>query len=105
MHSICPIYNEEVNIAYFFERLDALERLNPLRGSTYQLLFTNNRSVDGSLAQIDKIRAVHDWVGCLTMSRNHGYQLSVLAGLSTMRADLYMICDVDCEDPRWCMTS
>jgi dolichol-phosphate mannosyltransferase len=33
------------------------------------------------------------------MSRNHGYQLSVLAGLSTMRADLYMICDVDCEDP------
>ena len=66
---------------------------------TYQLLFTNNRSTDGSLAQIDKIRAVHDWVGYLTLSRNHGYQLSVLAGLSTMRADLYMICDVDCEDP------
>jgi dolichol-phosphate mannosyltransferase len=51
------------------------------------------------LAQIDKIRTVHDWVGYLTLSRNHGYQLSVLAGLSTMRADLYMICDVDCEDP------
>jgi dolichol-phosphate mannosyltransferase len=96
---ICPIYNEEQNIAYFFDRIkNALEQLNPLE-YTYQLLFTNNRSVDGSLAQIDTIRAVHDWVGYLTLSRNHGYQLSVLAGLSTMRADLYMICDVDCEDP------
>ncbi len=96
---ICPIYNEEQNIAYFFDRIkNALEQLDPLE-YTYQLLFTNNRSIDGSLAQIDKIRAVHDWVGYLTLSRNHGYQLSVLAGLSTMRADLYMICDVDCEDP------
>jgi dolichol-phosphate mannosyltransferase len=96
---ICPIYNEEQNIAYFFERIKkALEQLDPL-AYAYQLLFTNNRSMDGSLAQIDKIRAAHDWVGYLTMSRNHGYQLSVLAGLSTIRADLYMICDVDCEDP------
>ena len=96
---ICPIYNEEQNIAYFFDRIKkALEQLDPL-AYTYQLVFTNNRSTDGSLAQIDKIRATHDWVGYLTLSRNHGYQLSVLAGLSTMRADLYMICDVDCEDP------
>lgn len=96
---ICPIYNEEPNIAYFFDRIKkALEQLDPL-AYTYQLLFTNNRSTDGSLAQIDRIRATHAWVGYLTLSRNHGYQLSVLAGLSTMRADLYMICDVDCEDP------
>jgi dolichol-phosphate mannosyltransferase len=96
---ICPIYNEEQNIAYFFDRIKkALEQLDPLE-YTYQLLFTNNRSSDDSLAHIDQIRATHDWVGYLTLSRNHGYQLSVLAGLSTMRADLYMICDVDCEDP------
>jgi len=96
---ICPIYNEAQNIPYFFDRIKkSLEQLDPL-AYTYQLLFTNNRSTDGSLAQIDGIRATHDWVGYLTLSRNHGYQLSVLAGLSTMRADLYMICDVDCEDP------
>jgi dolichol-phosphate mannosyltransferase len=77
---ICPVYNEEANIAYFFERIkNALEQLDPLE-YTYQLLFTNNRSVDGSLARIDTIRALHDWVGYLTLSRNHGYQLSVLAG-------------------------
>ena len=35
----------------------------------------------------------------LTLSRNYGYQLSVLAGLSSVNADLYMVCDVDCEDP------
>ena len=96
---ICPIHNEEQNIAYFFERLkktlDALDS----NECTYQLVFTNNRSVDRSLAIVDELRRQHAWVGQVTLSRNHGYQLSVLAGLTLITADLYMICDVDCEDP------
>ena len=96
---VCPVFNEEVNIAYFFERLkNTLEALDPAEYS-YQLLFTNNRSTDTTLSIIDAIRAHHDWVGHITLSRNHGYQLSVLSGISTIAADLYMVCDVDCEDP------
>ena len=96
---ICPVHNEEQNIAYFFERLKkTLESLDPVE-YRYQVLFTNNRSVDRSLAMLEDLQMSHDWVGHLTLSRNHGYQLSVLAGLSTIRADLYMVCDVDCEDP------
>jgi glycosyltransferase involved in cell wall biosynthesis len=96
---ICPIYNEEQNVAYFFDRIkNALAQLDP-REYSYRLLFTNNRSTDDSLARVAELSRAHDWVGYLTLSRNHGYQLSVLAGLSSVAADLYMICDVDCEDP------
>jgi polyisoprenyl-phosphate glycosyltransferase len=96
---ICPIYNEEQNVLYFFDRIkNALAQLDP-REYSFRLLFTNNRSTDNSLAIVAELSRAHDWVGYLTLSRNHGYQLSVLAGLSTVDADLYMICDVDCEDP------
>jgi|GEM_PF-325926 len=96
---ICPVYNEEQNIAFFFDRIKAvLEQLAPAEYS-YRLVFTNNRSTDGTLRLLEQLRHAHDWVGYLTLSRNHGYQLSVLSGLASVRADLYMICDVDCEDP------
>ena len=43
---ICPVYNEEVNIEYFFGRLlPTLEKLDSTRYA-YRLLFTNNRSSD-----------------------------------------------------------
>jgi dolichol-phosphate mannosyltransferase len=96
---ICPVYNEEQNIAFFFERMKAvLEQLDPADYS-YRLVFTNNRSTDGTLPLLEQLRQAHAWVGYLTLSRNHGYQLSVLSGLASVRADLYVICDVDCEDP------
>lgn len=96
---VCPVHNEEENIAHFFSRLkNVVEQLDPSEYSC-QLLFTNNRSTDGTLALLEELHQKHPWVGHLTLSRNHGYQLSVLSGLSTVPADLYMVCDVDCEDP------
>ena len=96
---ICPVYNEEVNIEYFFSRLlPTLEKLDSTRYA-YRLLFTNNRSSDRTLEKIQALQDQYPWVGYLTLSRNHGYQLSLLSGLTTVEADLYMVCDVDCEDP------
>jgi dolichol-phosphate mannosyltransferase len=96
---ICPVYNEEGTIEYFFGRLrEALADLDPARYECH-LLFTNNCSTDGTLGKLAALKAAHDWVDYVTLSRNHGYQLSLLAGLSVARADLYMICDADCEDP------
>ena len=64
---ICPIYNEAQTITYFFDRIKkALERLDPLEYAS-QLLFTNNRSTDVSLAHINTIRATHNLVGSLTL--------------------------------------
>ena len=35
----------------------------------------------------------------LTLSRNFGYQSSVLSGLKYVKGDAIFIIDVDCEDP------
>lgn len=96
---ICPVYNEADNLNYYLGRLKAVfDALDSTRYQ-YRLLFTNNRSSDDTLLRIAGLEAEHDWVDHVTLSRNFGYQLSVLCGLIVADADLFMICDVDCEDP------
>jgi glycosyltransferase involved in cell wall biosynthesis len=96
---ICPVYNEATNVSYFAERVRTVrDALDQARYSCF-VVFTNNRSSDGTLSKILEIEALYDWVYHVTLSRNMGYQLSVLCGLSIADADLYMVCDVDCEDP------
>jgi dolichol-phosphate mannosyltransferase len=97
---ICPVHNEEDNVRHFLGRLE--KAAASLDGSRYEwrLLFSNNRSTDATLARIKEAARENDRVSYMTLSRNFGYQLSVLAGLSMAGdADLYMICDADCEDP------
>lgn len=96
---ICPVYNEQDNVGYFFDRISRV--FDSVDSSRYEchLLFTNNRSIDDTVGRILELERKHDWVHHLTLSRNFGYQLSVLSGLTVADADLFMVCDVDCEDP------
>lgn len=95
---ICPAYNEEKNIPIFYKRLQAA--FEPLRGRyELELIFTNNRSEDGTLDAIKEIYKSDPSIQYLTMSRNFGYQASVQAGMKLASGDGVMIIDADCEDP------
>lgn len=94
---VCPVHNEELAIPLFYPRLKAV--VSRLDGYDYELIFTNNRSTDGSLEQIQKLQAVDPNVFVLTFSRNFGYQASILAGLTYAQGDAALVIDVDCEDP------
>ena len=95
---VCPVYNEEASIVAFYERLAQV--LEPHRGQfDFELLFTNNRSTDGTAARILELRAQNPAVQLLTLSRNVGYQSSVLAGLKQAAGAAMIVIDVDCEDP------
>src|SRR5579862_5003418 len=95
---ICPVHNEQTTVPLFYARLKTA--LQPLEsGYDYELLFTNNRSSDGTLAEIQKIRAVDKRVQVLTLSRNFGYECSVATGLRYARGAAIVVIDVDCEDP------
>src|SRR6478672_3261696 len=96
---ICPVYNEELNVDLFFARMKDVVAQIDTRAYSVRVLFSNNRSTDGTLDRIRQLSQEHSWVDYITLSRNHGYQLSVLASLTVTDADLYMIGDVDCEDP------
>lgn len=94
---VCPVYNEELAIPLFYERMRAV--LLGMPEVDYEIIFTNNRSHDSSLDKIRTLRENDPKVHYLTFSRNFGYQASILAGLTHARGDISVIIDVDCEDP------
>jgi glycosyltransferase involved in cell wall biosynthesis len=95
---LCPVFNEEQTVPLFYARL--LEILSPLRSQyDFEILFTNNRSTDRTLALLRELREEDRSVQVLTLSRNFGYQASVQAGMSYARGEAVIVIDVDCEDP------
>jgi polyisoprenyl-phosphate glycosyltransferase len=95
---VCPVFNEEQTVPLFYERLKAA--LAPAEAKVrFEILFMNNRSTDGTLAAIEKLRAIDPRVQVITFSRNFGYQASITAGMQNARGDAVMNIDVDCEDP------
>ena len=95
---VTPVFNEEESIPIFYERLQ--KALAPLRQTyNFEMLFTNNRSRDGSLAAIMGLRASDPSVQVLTLSRNFGYQPSLMSGIRHASGDAVIVIDVDCEDP------
>ena len=94
---IVPVHNELGNIAPFYERTSTV--LESLAGVSWQMVFVNDGSDDGSLERICEVRARDDRVKVITLSRDFGYHAVLLAGLSLVTADRYAMIDVDCEDP------
>ncbi|MFA7342857.1 MAG: glycosyltransferase family 2 protein [Terrimicrobiaceae bacterium] len=95
---VCPVYNEEQAIPIFYGRLKSA--IAPLADRyDFELIFTNNRSTDGTLDVIRALREKDPSVQVITLSRNFGYQASVLAGISYSAGNVTIVIDVDCEDP------
>lgn len=95
---VCQIFNEALAIPIFYERLKVV--MVSLQSTIdYELIFTNNCSTDSSLSCVSSIRDLDERVQILTLSRNFGYQASVLAGISYADGDAVLVIDVDCEDP------
>ncbi len=95
---ICPVYNEEKTVGLFYDRIRRV--VDPLSNRyAFEFLFTNNRSTDGTLDQLLRLREADRRVQVITLSRNFGYQASLQSGLSHAVGDAIVIIDVDCEDP------
>jgi len=95
---ICPVYNEEQAIPIFVKRIK--KTLEPFWSKyDFELIFTNNQSEDNSLDVICSLRETETWVHVITLSRNFGYQGSLLSGIHNAFGDAVICIDVDCEDP------
>jgi glycosyltransferase involved in cell wall biosynthesis len=95
---LCPVYNEQEAIPLFFERIaNVFAQL----GEHYEpsLYFIDNGCKDASRSIIQKLHETNPNVYALVLSRNFGYQCALETALRTISADLYVMIDVDCEDP------
>jgi glycosyltransferase involved in cell wall biosynthesis len=94
---VAPCYNEEGSLPQFVARTVAA--CSSAAGESYEILLVNDGSRDHTWACILALAAVHPGIVALNLSRNHGHQLAVTAGLTLARGERIMIIDADLQDP------
>jgi undecaprenyl-phosphate 4-deoxy-4-formamido-L-arabinose transferase len=94
---VIPVYNEELNLPMLFSRLysvlDALDR-------SYEIIFTNDGSVDRS---IELLRAQHaarpDVTRVIDFNANYGQHMAVMAAFERVRGEVIVSLDADLQNP------
>ena len=94
---VAPCYNEEEGLSEFVARMT--EAAKATAGDSYELILVNDGSRDNTWACIRAITLTNPRILGVNLSRNHGHQLAVTAGLSLTRGDNIMIIDADLQDP------
>lgn len=94
---LIPAYNEEEVLDKLYDRLDKLGQEIP----NYELefLFVNDGSRDRTLEMIRAYRAKDPRVSYVSLSRNFGKEVGMIAGLDHANGDAVVIIDADLQDP------
>jgi dolichol-phosphate mannosyltransferase len=94
---VVPCFNEEACLEVLHDRLGASAR--QAAGEDYEIVLVNDGSRDNSWAIMQRIAADDSHVVAVNLSRNHGHQLALTAGLDLCRGDHILIIDADLQDP------
>ena len=94
---VVPCYNEQACLAALHDRLTAAAK--SAAGGDYQIVLVDDGSRDGSWAIMRDIAAQDPRVVAINLSRNHGHQLALTAGLDLCAGDRILIIDADLQDP------
>ncbi|MFT4053058.1 MAG: glycosyltransferase family 2 protein [Novosphingobium sp.] len=94
---VVPCYNEEAVLLMLEARLAAACREQV--GDDYEIVLVNDGSTDRTWPLICVLAERNPRVLGVDLSRNHGHQLAVTAGLQVCRGDLVMMIDADLQDP------
>ena len=94
---VAPCYNEEGSLPAFVERMCASARA--VVGEAFELVLVNDGSRDKTWPCIQALSLARSEVVGVNLSRNHGHQLAVTAGLTVARGARVLIIDADLQDP------
>ncbi|MBD3180945.1 glycosyltransferase [Candidatus Poribacteria bacterium] len=93
---VMPVYNEELNLHKFFERLtEAIKDIN----CEFEFVFVDDGSKDNSFNIISEFSRKDPRVKGLKFSRNFGSHVAITAGLDHVQGDAAVIMAVDLQDP------
>ncbi len=94
---VIPLYNEEENFNQLIGRLNSLvETL----AYPIEIVLVNDGSKDSTPALMNNLALSDSKYQCVFLSRNHGHQLALTAGLSVARGTkAVLILDGDLQDP------
>jgi dolichol-phosphate mannosyltransferase len=94
---IVPCYNEAAVLDELYRRATTAARDE--YGQDYELVLVDDGSRDSTWSGIEKLLSNDKRVVGVRLSRNHGHQLALSAGLSVARGDDIFILDADLQDP------
>ena len=94
---VAPCYNEEAGLEEFHRRISAAAQ--DIVGSDYELIVLNDGSTDRTWAIMADLVRRDPCVVAVNLSRRHGHQLAITAGLYTCRGDRILTIDADLQDP------
>ena len=96
---IVPCYNEEENVACFYEELMKNRPFFEKEGLQVEILYIDDGSKDGTVAEVKKLRERDENVRLVSFSRNFGKEAAIYAGLEKSKGDYVVMMDADLQDP------
>ena len=94
---VVPCYDEAAVIRELHRRVTTICR--SLVGDSYELILVNDGSRDKTWEILQILAHCDDRMVAIDLSRNHGHQLALSAGLSLARGDRILVIDADLQDP------
>jgi len=94
---VIPVYNEEENLETLFRRLILV--MDGL-GQRYEVLFTNDGSVDRSGAILRDLQARRpDVIRVIEFNGNFGQHMAIMAAFEQVRGEVIVTLDADLQNP------
>jgi glycosyltransferase involved in cell wall biosynthesis len=94
---LVPAYNEEEVLQKLYDRLISV--IDTIENYEFEILLVNDGSKDNTLEYIKKYREIDKRVCYISLSRNFGKEIAMIAGLDYSQGDAVIIIDADLQDP------
>ncbi len=96
---IVPCYNEEENVADFYEELMKNSVFFVEKELDVEVCYIDDGSSDNTVREVKKLIAKDERVKLISFSRNFGKEAGIFAGLEKARGDYLVFMDADLQDP------
>ena len=93
---VVPVFNEEVNIEPFLERI--IKVLNKITND-YEIIFSLDPSKDKTEEKILNLASKNKNIKIIIFSRRFGQPAATIAGINNSTGDCCVVIDVDLQDP------
>src|SRR5947208_1657475 len=93
---VVPVFNEEESLPELHRRLH--DALDPT-GESWEVVYVDDGSSDGSAAFIDELASREEGVVLVQLSRNFGMEVAMSAGIDHAMGDRVVLIHADLQDP------
>ena len=94
---VIPCYNEAACLDLLHARVSAAAKAAV--GDDHEIVLINDGSRDDSWSVMQRLSAADPRLVAINLSRNHGHQLALTAGLDLCSGEQILIIDADLQDP------